>query len=279
MTNRELVKRSKHIADNYNTLYLRNETGRAITDIVKIAHRRDYTYGKKRNKLEAANKNMYSFGNVEFITALLNGWDPDASKSKARARKLPRNINNMTAKDYIDACDKVSDKFDYIEPGELLWTDGCLGVYIGDGLGVSCIESWSDGVQIVGVMHQNENEDINNIGWKKHGKLPWVKYEKGKARSYTVVAKEVIEGSWGVRRDDIIARLTEKGYNSGLVMHRVDEHLAEFKNKTLKQIAAGVVIGKWGETKSEQNKRLMVAGYDPARVMLIANKIKKGEPI
>ena len=62
-------------------------------------------------------------------------------------------------------------------------------------------------------------------------------------------------------------------------MHRVDEHLAEFKNKTLKQIAAGVVIGKWGETKSEQNKRLMVAGYDPARVMLIANKIKKGEPI
>lgn len=279
MKNTELVKRAKEIATQRDTLYLGGQSGEAITESIKERHRFEYHHGRKRTILEAADNTTYAFGNTGYITAILKGWNPDTKKSKVKAKGLPRKLNEMTALDYINACKNVSAEFDYIEPGELLWTDGCIGLYIGDGLCALCSESWNDGVQIVGVVHRNEDYNIPNMRWKKHGKLPWIEYEYGKHKTYVVVAAEVLAGDWGLNRKEIEARLKEKGYNERLVMKRVDEHIAEHKQKTLKQIAAGVIIGKWGRTPEEQARRLTVAGYDVKTIRHIVNRIMKGESV
>lgn len=74
----------------------------------------------------------------------------------------------------ITKCSGVSTDFSKIEVGELLWTTGHVGVYIGDGLAVECTPSWKNCVQVTAC--NCTKSGYNRRDWKKHGKLPYVSY-------------------------------------------------------------------------------------------------------
>ena len=76
----------------------------------------------------------------------------------------------------IGKCSNVSTNFSTIEVGELLWTEGHVGIYIGDGLGVECTPKWKGGVQITAVGNIGTKPGYNTRTWSKHGKLPYVDY-------------------------------------------------------------------------------------------------------
>ena len=76
----------------------------------------------------------------------------------------------------IGKCSHLSSNFSTIEVGELLWTEGHVGIYIGDGLGVECTPKWKGGVQITAVGNIAAKPGYNTRMWSKHGKLPYVSY-------------------------------------------------------------------------------------------------------
>ena len=74
----------------------------------------------------------------------------------------------------IQVCREVSTDFGNMQPGELLWTKGHVGIYVGDGNAVECTPAWENGVQITVVKNIKEGTGHN---WTKHGKLPYIRYE------------------------------------------------------------------------------------------------------
>ena len=61
-------------------------------------------------------------------------------------------------------------------PGEVVWLEGHIGVYIGDGLAVECSPKWENKVQITAVANIGQKAGYNARKWTKHGRLPYVDY-------------------------------------------------------------------------------------------------------
>ena len=55
-----------------------------------------------------------------------------------------------------------------------MWTNGHIGVYIGNGLAVECTPAWKNRVQITAC--NCSKPGYNTRQWKKHGKLPYIDY-------------------------------------------------------------------------------------------------------
>lgn len=117
----------------------------------------------------------------------------------------------------IGKCSRVSSDFSDIQVGELLWTEGHVGIYIGGGLAVECTPKWKGGVQITAVGNIGAKPGYNTRTWSKHGRLPWASYEshsaskgEGKAQTHPEPAKshsgtyarswKVTTGSLNMRR-------------------------------------------------------------------------------
>lgn len=78
-------------------------------------------------------------------------------------------------------CSNLSSDFSKIEVGELLWTEGHVGIYIGNGLGVECTPKWENGVQITAVGNIGVKPGYYTRTWSKHGKIPYASYESHSA--------------------------------------------------------------------------------------------------
>lgn len=74
----------------------------------------------------------------------------------------------------FNRCKEKSTNFDIITPGELVWTTGHVGVYIGDGLVIECTNAFTKDVCITSFI---KGRAKNYRQWKKHGKLPWIEYK------------------------------------------------------------------------------------------------------
>lgn len=274
MRNEEFAKRAKEIASEYVTTTIRNTRGEKLTAEMRAEYAEEHKRSNKGHKLEVYGDETYAFDDSGLITAILTGWNGQRYGHKKQAEGLPNNITKYTREDYINACTDKDLVFDFLEPGELLWGPGIVGIYVGDGMSITSTEIWYDGVQMIGVAGFTD-KDILTVKWTHHGKLPWLDY-KCKKKTYVKIAEEVIEGKWGLSRTQIMQRLKDKGYNAGLVMAAVDKKFEWCREKNQKQIAAGVIIGKWGATPREQNIKLTIAGYNPTAIRVLMKKIQEG---
>ena len=187
----------------------------------------------------------------------------------------------------IKLCNDISTNFSNIEVGEAVWTDGHIGIYIGDGLAVECTPAWKNKVQITAC--NVAKAGYNTRKWKKHGKLPYIDYTKNtttttttttttatKKKSINTIAREVIQGKWynGAARK---SALTKAGYDYVAVQNAVEELLKTKKStntKTIDTLAREVIQGKWGNGKDRKN-RLTKAGYDYTAVQARVDELYK----
>lgn len=94
-------------------------------------------------------------------------------------------------------------------------------------------------------------------------------------KSLTVIANEVIRGTWGNGAQRKNA-LTKAGYNYDEVQAKVAEIIASNKKKSATVIAKEVIAGKWGNGAKRKNA-LVKAGYDPDVIQYKVNELfKKG---
>lgn len=255
MTNTELAKRLKNVAQNYKTLYVMGCFGAPMTDSNKERYCKNHSYNKDATRtamIKSASSDTFGFDCVCLIKGVLWGWNGDASKVYGGASYASNGVPDIGADSMIKVCSGVSTDFSKIEVGEAVWIEGHIGVYIGDGLAVECTPKWKNCVQITAC--NCSKSGYNRRDWTKHGKLPYVSYEKTndnngeqvKQESKTVrgidVSKWQGDIDWGkVKAAGVDFAMIRLGYGSADGNSCGTD--GYFEKNVANAIAAGVNIG------------------------------------
>lgn len=227
----QLAAKARFVAQNYKTLYVMGCFGAPLNAANKTRYCNNHSYNRQAARtamIKAASADTFGFDCVCFIKGLLWGWCGDAGKTYGGAQYSTRNVPDINADQMIRVCKDVSTDFRNVEIGEAVWTDGHIGVCIGDGLAVECTPRWKNCVQITAC--NCTKAGYNRRDWKKHGKLPYVTYDNATsggttatpAKSVDELAREVLDGKWGngaTRKQ----RLTAAGYDYAAVQKCVNE--------------------------------------------------------
>lgn len=173
----DFVAKLKDIATNYKTLYVMGCFGAPMTVANKKRYIDHHPYNKQPARVKlinAASADTFGFDCVCLIKGVLWGWSGDKSKIYGGAKYATKGVSDVDANTMINLCSEVSTDFSKIEIGEAVWTNGHIGVYIGNGLAVECTPAWKNRVQITACNCSKPGH--NTRQWKKHGKLPYIDY-------------------------------------------------------------------------------------------------------
>ena len=173
----DFVAKLKDIATNYKTLYVMGCFGAPMTAANKKRYIDHHPYNKQPARVKlinAASTDTFGFDCVCLIKGVLWGWTGDRSKIYGGAKYATKGVSDVDANTMINLCSEVSTDFSKIEIGEAVWTNGHIGVYIGNGLAVECTPAWKNRVQITAC--NCSKPGYNTRQWKKHGKLPYIDY-------------------------------------------------------------------------------------------------------
>lgn len=178
----ELVSKVVDIAKNYKTLYVMGCFGAPMTAANKKRYTANHSYNKAAARVKminAASTDTFGFDCVCLIKGILWGWDGDQNATYGGAKYASNGVPDIGADSMIKKCpDASTSGWDKLDPGEVVWTTGHIGVYIGDGLAVECTPKWNNCVQITAVKNIGTKSGYNARTWKKHGHLPYVEYDQ-----------------------------------------------------------------------------------------------------
>jgi len=180
MTNIEFVERAKKIANEYKTLYVMGCFGAPMNAKNKVRYCNNNAYNMQPNRtklIKEATTDTFGFDCVCLIKGILWGWCGDKNKTYGGATYCSNGVADVGADKMITMCTDISSNFNDIVAGEVVWLQGHIGIYIGDGLVVECTPIWKDGVQITAVSNIGKKVGYNHRKWTKHGKLPYIEYK------------------------------------------------------------------------------------------------------
>ena len=188
----EFVKKLKDIAENHKTLYVMGCFGAPMTAANKKRYIEHNSYNQQPARvrlINAASADTFGFDCVCLIKGVLWGWSGEKNKVYGGAKYATKGVPDIGADVMITRCSEVSTDFSKIEVGEAVWTNGHIGVYIGNGLAIECTPAWKNRVQITAC--NCSKAGYNTRKWKKHGKLPYIDYDVvTKAKPKLDVAKK-----------------------------------------------------------------------------------------
>lgn len=181
MKSSELVAKVTDIAKHYKTLYVMGCFGAPMTAANKTRYTQNHSYNKAAARtamIMAASDDTFGFDCVNLIKGVLWGWTGDKSKAYGGAKYAVNGVPDIGADTMITKCKDASFcGWDKVDPGEVVWTNGHIGVYIGNGLAVECTPKWANRVQITAVANMGSKSGYNARRWKKHGHIPYVEYD------------------------------------------------------------------------------------------------------
>ena len=133
----------------------------------------------KKVLTEASKAPCFAFDCVGLAKSLLWSWDAKADDIYGGAVYESNGVPDAGAGSggLISYCTDVTTNFSNIVPGELLWIDGHVGIYIGSGTAVECTTAWTGNVLKSAVLNvRSAKSGEYSRSWTKHGKLPWIQY-------------------------------------------------------------------------------------------------------
>lgn len=180
MKSSAFVAKAIDIAKNFKTLYVMGCFGAPLNATNKKRYCQNHSYNKAAKRtamIKAASSGTFGFDCVCLIKAILWGWSGDENKTYGGAKYASNGVPDISADTMITKCSgvKTTDWADMV-PGEALWTNGHIGIYIGDGLAVESSPAWKNSVQITAVKNIGAKAGYNARTWKKHGRLPYLDY-------------------------------------------------------------------------------------------------------
>ncbi len=184
MNSKEFIQKLMDIVDKYKTVYMLGCYGMPVTEALITSKSRQlpnwYTTAKQAQLRKLIGKEYYGFDCVNLIKGILWGFP----KSKYSTNGVP----DINADGMINKCIDVSADFKDIIPGEAVWLPGHIGVYIGDGKVVECTPKWDNDVQITACLNIGPVKGLYGRTWQKHGKIPYIEYEKPTAKQQGIEA-------------------------------------------------------------------------------------------
>ena len=185
MNSNEFVKRIEDAAKNHKTIYIKGCFGAPMNAANKKRYTTNLAYNANRAAMiNACSADTFGFDCICLIKAALGLWNADASKTyggtqvNKEANGIsygPDHVPDVGADGIVKYLIDCTTDFSNIIPGECVWMQGHVGVYVGNGKVIECTPKWTNDVQY---------SNLGNIGykignwrnWTKHGKLPWVEY-------------------------------------------------------------------------------------------------------
>ena len=116
----------------------------------------------------------FAFDCSGLIKSDLWGWK-GTNRPNGGAVFYANGMPDVNANEMIGMCRDVSSDFSEIQVGELVWLEGHVGLYVGDGLAVEATPLWKNGVQLTAC--NCDREGYPRRDWTKHGKFPFIYYE------------------------------------------------------------------------------------------------------
>ena len=175
-----LVNMCKSIATNNKTLYVYACFGSPMTQRNKERYTNNCDYNRqesRKRKILAASNDTFGFDCVNMIKGILWGWCGDINATYGGARYASNGVPDTNANGmFQDYCYDKTNDFSNIVPGEFVWMNGHIGVYVGDNLVVECTPIWKDGVQFTGLGNRGGKSGYNNRTWTSHGKSKFIDY-------------------------------------------------------------------------------------------------------
>jgi hypothetical protein len=203
MNSSTFVETAIRIAKDYKSLYVMGCFGAPLNAKNKERYCSNQAYNSQPErtvKIKSATEDTFGFDCVCLIKGILWGWSGDKTKAYGGAKYASNGVPDVSADGMIRKCKDVSINFLDIVPGEIVWKEGHVGIYIGDGLAVEATPAWEDKVQITAVANMGFKSGYKARWWTKHGKLPWVDYGdqlEGKPAAKPSVTYQVYaDGRW-----------------------------------------------------------------------------------
>ena len=176
----DLINKVRDIAINYKTLYVYGCFGSPLNDSNKYRYTHNYAYNEqpeRANKIWNASWDTFGFDCVNLIKGVLWGWCGDPNLTYGGAEYGTNGVPDTNANGmFWDYCYEQSDDFSNIIPGEFVWMEGHIGVYIGDGYVVECSPIWNDGVMITYLGKWGSKDGYASREWSSHGKSKFIDY-------------------------------------------------------------------------------------------------------
>lgn len=209
------------------------------------------------------NGKSWNFDCVNLIKSLLWGWCENKNASHGGANYLSNDVPDVNADGLITKCYDISNDFKNIKHGEILWTNGHVGVYIGNRKVIEATAAWEGKVVYsdIGLDGKRSRNGVNCGYWKKHGKLPYIEYIENKKENNKSLDKYVIEVWNGVYGNG-----EERKQKLGNIYNEVQKRVNEYI-----KMSEEVIEGKHGNYPERKNK-LEALGYNYELVQKIVNE-------
>ena len=181
MKSKVFVQKLVDIAKNFKTLYVMGCFGAPLNTGNKARYCNNHQYNRQAARtamIQAASSDTFGFDCVCLIKGVLWGWTGDPSKVYGGAGYAVNGVPDIGADGMIKVCPGGGSTSNWADmvPGEAVWLEGHIGVYIGDGLAVECSPKWANKVQITAVGNIGPKAGYNTRTWTKHGRLPYVDF-------------------------------------------------------------------------------------------------------
>ncbi len=220
MQSDDFCTKLKAIVQNYKTVYVNGGIGYRLNQFGKNKARTNKknltTLGKLKSCIANADEHTWAFDCNNLLMSVIYGWSGDESKTYGGADYS--HPTWYTTEGLLNCCSDVTSNFNNIERGELVWVQGHVGCYIGNGIVVECTPKWNNCVQFTNLGNLPQYKQGNYRVWNKHGKLPFISYVQSgttltpSKKSNDEIAREVIQGKWG-NGSTRKKLLTEAGYD------------------------------------------------------------------
>lgn len=178
MTSDVFISRLLDIVNTYKTIYGWGTFGwiwnKAALDRLVKAYPSFYTPSKRNELSRYFDKEYFAFDCAGLIKGVLWGWNGDQNKKYGGAVYLSNDVPDNDANVMFDRCSNISGDFSKIDPGEAVWMQGHIGIYIGEGKVIECTPDWEGGVQLTAVRDIWTTFSVKYRKWEKHGNLPWI---------------------------------------------------------------------------------------------------------
>lgn len=104
-------------------------------------------------------------------------------------------LSELDTNDILSICTDVSEDFTEIQPAEVLYIPGHVGIYVGNGLALECTSGWNEN-KVLETQVLNVNNFVTQKyarSWQKHGKLPFIDYEADEDRDPVYINNLITE--------------------------------------------------------------------------------------